>query len=439
MGSAMIPLMGRGFQAPDLNESRISRARAQVAQAQARKIQQQIDDENELDSVLSQTGGELTPVLIQNVMAKNPRIGAQLQQAFSRQQADQLKLKEAEQAQSIEKRKRVAGLFGAVQDPRQRTVALMQGIKDGVLTPQEAGELEKQPWEEFVQQRDVLVQSVLDPAAQQSLRFGVTKEQRDAAAAQRAAEEEARKADQFNFEKGLRPSKQQQAEAEAMYAQMKTQGLTPEQKAELARLGISEKQLMAQIEHNRAMEGLTARGQNLTDSRQRELAEIRRDQKPATESEQRAYGFYRRAENAAKDLDAVEDQIRSYGVGSQAFMNYAPNFMQPEQNQQYVAAARQFTEARLRRDSGAAIPVHEFESDRRMYFPMPGDTPKVLEQKRRARQVVLDSLRVQSGRLGQADVVANPPARTPTPGVVEDGYIFLGGDPSNKANWRKAN
>jgi hypothetical protein len=66
--------------------------------------------------------------------------------------------------------------------------------------------------------------------------------------------------------------------------------------------------------------------------------------------------------------------------------------------QGYRAAQRAFTEARLRKESGAAIPPHEYETDAQMYFFQPGDTPKTLEQKRRARQMVVDGVAAEAGR-----------------------------------------
>jgi hypothetical protein len=84
-------------------------------------------------------------------------------------------------------------------------------------------------------------------------------------------------------------------------------------------------------------------------------------------------------------------------LGQQAQLQYAPNILQSSQQQKYRQAQRQFTEARLRADSGAAVPDGEYQQDAQTYFAQPGDTPEVLEQKRIARQQVLDAMAVQSG------------------------------------------
>lgn len=120
--------------------------------------------------------------------------------------------------------------------------------------------------------------------------------------------------------------------------------------------------------------------------------------KPATGLEKRALNFFNRAQQADTDLEDLETQVQSLGLGGQTYMEWAPNFMQTELGQQYTQAQRAFTEARLRKDSGAAIPETEFVNDRRTYFAQPGDSKDTLEQKRRARAAVLASLGFESGQ-----------------------------------------
>jgi hypothetical protein len=121
-------------------------------------------------------------------------------------------------------------------------------------------------------------------------------------------------------------------------------------------------------------------------------------QKAATGLEKRALNFYNRAAQADKDLEALEPAITRMNLGQQTYMQWAPNFAQTETGQLYTQAQRAFTEARLRKDSGAAIPEQEFVNDRRTYFAQPGDSQKTLEQKRRARAAVLSSLGFESGQ-----------------------------------------
>lgn len=120
--------------------------------------------------------------------------------------------------------------------------------------------------------------------------------------------------------------------------------------------------------------------------------------KPASGVEKKALGFFNRADQADKELEALEADIGKMGLGSQTYMQYAPNFLQSQTGQSYTAAQRAFTEARLRKDSGAAIPPQEFENDRQTYFVQPGDSPETQAQKRRARAAMLASLAFESGQ-----------------------------------------
>lgn len=122
------------------------------------------------------------------------------------------------------------------------------------------------------------------------------------------------------------------------------------------------------------------------------------DGKPSTGAEKTALGFFNRAKQADDDLRTMETEIAGQGLAGQVRMQVAPNWLQTQTGQAYTQAQRAFTEARLRKDSGAAIPNNEFESDRQTYFAQPGDSAATLEQKRRARAAVLASMGFQSGR-----------------------------------------
>jgi len=122
------------------------------------------------------------------------------------------------------------------------------------------------------------------------------------------------------------------------------------------------------------------------------------DSKPATGAERQALSFYNRAAEAAKTVTPLEEGIGQMGLAGQARLEYAPNFLQSPEGQSYRQAQRAFTEARLRKESGAAIPPAEYENDSKTYFAQPGDSAAILEQKRKARQTVLDGLAFSSGK-----------------------------------------
>jgi hypothetical protein len=64
---------------------------------------------------------------------------------------------------------------------------------------------------------------------------------------------------------------------------------------------------------------------------------------------------------------------------------------------QQEQAERNFINAILRRESGAAISPSEFESAAIQYFPQPGDSTEVLAQKKANRQVAIQGFSVAAG------------------------------------------
>jgi len=126
--------------------------------------------------------------------------------------------------------------------------------------------------------------------------------------------------------------------------------------------------------------------------------------KPSSAIEKRAMNFYLRAKDAVDQLEKdyegkpLHETVGNKGVVGQTWLKVAPNVVQPEENQLYIQAQRQFTEARLRKDSGAAIPEHEFENDRRTYFAQPGDSRDVIARKKAARENILNALKFEAGR-----------------------------------------
>jgi hypothetical protein len=122
------------------------------------------------------------------------------------------------------------------------------------------------------------------------------------------------------------------------------------------------------------------------------------DGKPSNGLEKRALNFFNRAKQADEDLDKIEAAIAASGTISQMWRENAPNFLQSTTGQMYTQSQRAFTEARLRKDSGAAIPPHEYQNDQRTYFVQAGDDPATVDQKQRARAALLASLGFESGR-----------------------------------------
>jgi hypothetical protein len=125
-------------------------------------------------------------------------------------------------------------------------------------------------------------------------------------------------------------------------------------------------------------------------------ANERTEGRPATGVERKITSFFGRMKQADEDIERLESSLPTSLTG-QARMEYAPNFLQSDVGQAYRTAQNQFTEARLRKDSGAAVPPHEYAADRQAYFPQPGDTPETIAQKRRARAALLANVARESG------------------------------------------
>jgi hypothetical protein len=128
------------------------------------------------------------------------------------------------------------------------------------------------------------------------------------------------------------------------------------------------------------------------------LAQATAGEKPSTGAQQQILAYYNRAKSAEENIAPMEDEIAKMGLIAQGRMQYAPNWAQSSTGQQYRQAQRAFTEARLRKESGAAIPQSEYDNDARTYFAVPGDTADTLAQKRAARAEVLDGLAFGAGK-----------------------------------------
>jgi hypothetical protein len=89
-----------------------------------------------------------------------------------------------------------------------------------------------------------------------------------------------------------------------------------------------------------------------------------------------------------------------------ALINPLPTFLGgPSAEQQQVDQARRnFITAVLRQESGAAIAASEFANEEKKYFPQVGDTPQVIEQKQKARELAIKAMNIQAGPQGMRNV-----------------------------------
>jgi len=118
--------------------------------------------------------------------------------------------------------------------------------------------------------------------------------------------------------------------------------------------------------------------------------------KPPTGAQQTVAGYASRMDNANKMLDNLE-QVGSSMLGTVSGQGWFPNVLKSSERQQMEQAQRDFINAKLRQESGAAIAQSEFDSASKQYFPQPGDNAAVIEQKRRNREQVIASMQQAAG------------------------------------------
>lgn len=134
-----------------------------------------------------------------------------------------------------------------------------------------------------------------------------------------------------------------------------------------------------------------------------------------TEGERAAAGFYERGLATHDIATELEGQLTTMWPQLDLLL---PNWLQSAAGQSYRQAQRDFTEARLREVSGAAIAASEYENDAKTFFVRVGDTPQTVTQKQAARQRVIRGLRVGAGNLARPASPAPaplPPRAAPPP------------------------
>lgn len=158
--------------------------------------------------------------------------------------------------------------------------------------------------------------------------------------------------------------------------------------------------------------------------------------KGLTESQGKATGLALRAQNAHDLLNKLESEgtltpgiikqgasgVPLIGGALEMGVNKLPTYLGgPNSAQQRVEQAqRDFVNAALRVESGANINKDEFENARKQYFPQPGDDKATIEQKRRNREIEIQSLKLQAGPGAKNVTSATSFANGPKPAISRD-------------------
>lgn len=111
-----------------------------------------------------------------------------------------------------------------------------------------------------------------------------------------------------------------------------------------------------------------------------------------TEANSKDMVYATRAAGALPTIDQMGDSLTSLGetVGGNAPV--VGNYMKSPEFQQAEQAGKEFLQAILRKDTGAAITKQEVDEYGSVYLPRPGDSPEVLAQKKVSRQRALRAL-----------------------------------------------
>ena len=123
-----------------------------------------------------------------------------------------------------------------------------------------------------------------------------------------------------------------------------------------------------------------------------------------TEDERKSVGFHRQMEQAIAIMDVTEDQLTEtelYQIQTlpqEELLGAMNRGNMSEAAKRYLRAFEQFTEARMRPISGAAINDSEYARDRRTYARQYSETEALRGDRISARQGALETLQMRAGR-----------------------------------------
>lgn len=197
---------------------------------------------------------------------------------------------------------------------------------------------------------------------------------------------------------------------------------------------------------------VTVRGQNMTDARSQQANSLKQQEiaaggkppagyrwkqdgsglepipggpaekdKAPTEFQGKSAGFGARADAADKIIRELEGKYSAAGVNTkQALGNIwgiggaleaGANLALSPESQRAEQAQRDFINAVLRQESGAAIAESEFNNAKKQYFAQPGDSKDVIAQKARNRRLAVQGFLNNAGPAAKG---ATPPAQPQT-------------------------
>lgn len=145
--------------------------------------------------------------------------------------------------------------------------------------------------------------------------------------------------------------------------------------------------------------GKLAQGKLREDLLKQKFAKGEKVKEPAGD-QFKAATFARRTEQAEEVMNALAEKGFDRTKPVERLKKYLPGELIDSDRLSQDQAERNFVNAVLRRESGAAISPSEFASAEKQYFPRPGDSPEVVKQKK------LNRLQAIAGLQGEAGPVA---------------------------------
>lgn len=117
--------------------------------------------------------------------------------------------------------------------------------------------------------------------------------------------------------------------------------------------------------------------------------------------------FGKRMQDAEQVFSDLERSGYSRGTATEGIKSsLLPGALQGPQLKRQDQAERNFVNAVLRRESGAAIAQSEFDNAEKQYFPRAGDTSEVLAQKQQNRQLAINAMQQQAGKKAWSGLVS---------------------------------
>lgn len=146
--------------------------------------------------------------------------------------------------------------------------------------------------------------------------------------------------------------------------------------------------------------------------------------KPPTEFQGKSAAYGARAEQADKIITQLGTGYSPSAVNLKQSVGSTPliggaleagaNLAMGSTNQKAEQAQRDFVNAVLRQESGAAISNQEFENAKKQYFPQPGDSKEVISQKAANRQLAIKGFKNSAaGASFSADTRPSIPSSVP--------------------------